>query len=122
MLPVSSPISPRRYATALHSGASSAAAAALLLCHASHAATVLPTSLQMVGHVGQLQQPGDFFCGTVGNVRYLVAKGEDGAIRAFHNVSIPVHALAAGHNSSAPRGTAWQTQLDGYRQALGCTT
>lgn len=43
--------------------------------------------MQMVCAVSQVQQPGDFVCGTLGDVRYLLVRGEDGQLRAFHNVS-----------------------------------
>ncbi|WIA32975.1 hypothetical protein OEZ86_006137 [Tetradesmus obliquus] len=47
---------------------------------------VLYNSWQMVCDVGRLQQPGDFVCGSLADVRYLIVRGEDGQLRAFHNV------------------------------------
>jgi choline monooxygenase len=44
--------------------------------------------LQMVCAVSQVQQPGDYLCGTLGDVRYLIIRGQDGQLRAFHNVSV----------------------------------
>jgi hypothetical protein len=32
-------------------------------------------------------RPGDFLCGTLGDARYLLVRGQDGTLRAFHNVS-----------------------------------
>jgi len=39
-----------------------------------------------VGHVSQLQQPGDFFTHDASGLPLLVARGDDGRIRAFKNV------------------------------------
>jgi hypothetical protein len=41
----------------------------------------------MVCAVSQVQHPGDYLCGTLGDVRYLVVRGPDKQLRAFHNVS-----------------------------------
>ncbi len=40
----------------------------------------------MVGHTAQVQLPGDFFTGRVMATQYVVCRGEDGELRAFHNV------------------------------------
>lgn len=62
----------------------------------------------MVCAVSQVQQPGDYLCGTLGDVRYLVVRGADGQLRAFHNVSAHVTDMslvqsmcAAVHHRSA---------------------
>eukprot|EP00879_Flechtneria_rotunda_P010633 GHRR01011113.1.p1 GENE.GHRR01011113.1~~GHRR01011113.1.p1 ORF type:complete len:148 (+),score=34.44 GHRR01011113.1:786-1229(+) len=48
---------------------------------------VAPTcAAQMVCAVEELQQPGDFLCGSLADVRYLLVRGQDGQLRAFHNV------------------------------------
>jgi hypothetical protein len=49
---------------------------------------MLMSSYQMVGHVGQVSEPGDFFTGSLGPYRFIIAKGPDGTIRAFHNVRV----------------------------------
>ncbi len=41
---------------------------------------------QYVGHVSRVQQPGDYFTVEVADKPILVAKGNDGVIRAFYNV------------------------------------
>jgi len=41
---------------------------------------------QAVGHIGQVENPGDFFTGRVGKSRYVVCKNEEGQVQAFHNV------------------------------------
>jgi hypothetical protein len=60
-------------------------------------------------------------------VRYLVAKGEDGAIRAFHNVSIRVHAPAAGSWIQAQQQEGQHSRRSRMaasrdREALACNT
>jgi len=53
-------------------------AISVVLCHA--------VPVQMVCAESQVQQPGDFLCGTLGDARYLLVRGQDGQLRAFHNV------------------------------------
>lgn len=48
---------------------------------------VFGTTWQLVGHVGQVARPGEFFTGALAGRQYVVVCGEDGRIRAFHNVS-----------------------------------
>jgi Rieske 2Fe-2S family protein len=38
------------------------------------------------GRLGQVTQPGDFFVQQVAGANVIVVRGEDGAVRAFHNV------------------------------------
>lgn len=38
------------------------------------------------GHAGALPDPGDFFTRQVGDAAFLVVRGDDGTVRAFHNV------------------------------------
>ncbi|CAL5220057.1 g2008 [Coccomyxa viridis] len=40
----------------------------------------------MIGHAGQAPNPGDYFTGTIADVNYVVVRGEDNQLRAFHNV------------------------------------
>eukprot|EP00879_Flechtneria_rotunda_P008813 GHRR01009231.1.p1 GENE.GHRR01009231.1~~GHRR01009231.1.p1 ORF type:complete len:156 (+),score=32.20 GHRR01009231.1:148-615(+) len=47
---------------------------------------VFHNTWQMVCAVEELQQPGDFLCGSLADVRYLLVRGQDGQLRAFHNV------------------------------------
>ena len=41
---------------------------------------------QAVGRADQVSVPGAHFTGQLGKVKYVVARGEDGILRAFHNV------------------------------------
>lgn len=47
---------------------------------------VFRTSWQYVGHTGHLQKSGDYFSGNFLDHPFVVVKGEDEEIRAFHNV------------------------------------
>lgn len=40
----------------------------------------------MIGHTGQAPNPGDYFTGSMAGVNYVVVRGNDGVLRAFHNV------------------------------------
>ena len=40
----------------------------------------------MIGHAGQAPNPGDYFTGTIADINYVVVRGEDNQLRAFHNV------------------------------------
>ncbi len=44
--------------------------------------------MQMIGHAGQAPNPGDYFTGTIADVNYVVVRGEDNQLRAFHNVGL----------------------------------
>src|SRR5215467_6101371 len=47
---------------------------------------IFDSSWQLVGHVHQAASPGDYFtCDLLGEP-LLVARGDDGILRAFHNV------------------------------------
>lgn len=39
-----------------------------------------------MGHTRQVAGVGDFFTGRLGDVPYLVTRGTDGELHAFHNV------------------------------------
>src|SRR5215469_15565206 len=41
---------------------------------------------QMVGHIHQAAKPGDYFTFDLLGEPLLIARGEDGVLRAFHNV------------------------------------
>ena len=42
--------------------------------------------LQAIGHTGKLQNKGDFVTGKIAGTSYVVVRGEDMQLRAFHNV------------------------------------
>lgn len=41
----------------------------------------------MIGHASQAPNPGDYFTGSVADINYVIVRGDDGQLRAFHNVS-----------------------------------
>lgn len=43
--------------------------------------------MQMIGHASQAPNTGDYFTGSVADINYVVVRGDDGQLRAFHNVS-----------------------------------
>lgn len=43
--------------------------------------------LQAVGHQGKLQHRGDFITGKIAGTAYVIVRGDDMQLRAFHNVS-----------------------------------
>ena len=47
---------------------------------------IFARSWQLVGHVSELPKPGDYLTGTAGSQPVLVARDEDGTLRAFRNV------------------------------------
>ena len=49
-------------------------------------ARVFSRGWQAVGRVDAANAPGSYFVGEVSGIKYLVARGEDGVLRAFHNV------------------------------------
>ncbi|KAI8466918.1 MAG: hypothetical protein J3K34DRAFT_460648 [Monoraphidium minutum] len=62
------------------------------------AAAVFGASWQLAGHSGQAAAPGAYFTGGVPPWRYVVARGDDGRLRAFHNVCRH-HAAAVARGS-----------------------
>jgi hypothetical protein len=40
----------------------------------------------MVGHASQAANPGDYFTGSIADINYVIVRGDDGELRAFHNV------------------------------------
>lgn len=57
---------------------------------------------QAVGHVGQLPRPGSFFTVDLLGEPLAVVRGEDGALRAFHNVCRHRGAVVAAGEGWAP--------------------
>jgi len=47
---------------------------------------VFAKSWQLVGHVSQLEKPGQFFTAEVAGEPLLISRANDGVIRAFYNV------------------------------------
>jgi hypothetical protein len=47
---------------------------------------VFGRSWQLVGHLGLAERPGQYFTGALAPWRFVVARGDDGRLRAFHNV------------------------------------
>ena len=41
---------------------------------------------QLVGHVQQAANPGDYFTGSIADINYVIVRADDGQLRAFHNV------------------------------------
>jgi choline monooxygenase len=79
--------------------------------------TVFRRSWQPVGRVDQLAEPGDYFTGSLADEPYLVARGEDGEIRAFFNVCRHHATCVASGEGRAKRFTCryhgWTYELDG---------
>ncbi|KAH9543558.1 hypothetical protein CY35_13G071400 [Sphagnum magellanicum] len=75
---------------------------------------------QAVGRVNQLEKPGDYFTGRLGNIRYLVCKDEREQIHAFHNVCRH-HAAAVASGSGCAHSFVcpyhgWTYGMDGKLQ------
>lgn len=47
---------------------------------------VFRRSWQAVGRAGQVASPGDYFTGAIAGDPFVVVRGDDGTLRAFHNV------------------------------------
>ena len=54
--------------------------------HAAEMERIFRRTWQVVGRTTQVQQPGDYFTAEVAGEPLAVVRGEDGAVRAFHNV------------------------------------
>ncbi|KAK9835707.1 hypothetical protein WJX74_006388 [Apatococcus lobatus] len=70
-----------------------------------------------VGHTRQVAGIGDFFTGRLGDVPYLVTRGTDGELHAFHNVCRH-HAAAVAHGCGTTQQLqcpyhGWQYDLQG---------
>ncbi|MHB1929693.1 MAG: aromatic ring-hydroxylating oxygenase subunit alpha [Acidimicrobiales bacterium] len=78
---------------------------------------IFERSWQYVGRLDQLAEPGDYLTATVGNVPVVVARHQDGRLRAFVNVCRHRCAevvLEAGHrNVLQCHYHAWTYDLDG---------
>ena len=72
---------------------------------------------QMVGRVEQLANPGDFLTGSVLRTSYVVVRGSDGSLRAFHNVcrhhASPVACGAGRAESFVCPYHGWTYSLEG---------
>jgi len=72
---------------------------------------------QAVGRVDQVEKPGDYFAGSLLDLPYVVVRGEDGVLRAFHNVCR--HHAAQVCEGEGKRGEfvcpyhGWTYRLDG---------
>jgi choline monooxygenase len=54
--------------------------------HQTERSAVFATSWQAVGRIDQIREPGQFFTADIGGEPLVVARGEDGVLRAFYNV------------------------------------
>ncbi|KAK9817021.1 hypothetical protein WJX72_008478 [[Myrmecia] bisecta] len=90
-----------------------------LVAHLEHR-TVFQQSWQAVGHLGQVSDPGSFFTGSLLNMGYLVCRGQDGILRAFHNVcrhhAAPVACQAGRTERFVCPYHGWTYGLDGGLQ------
>ena len=48
--------------------------------------TIFSRTWQFVGMVGDLPEPGNYICASVGSVPIIVVRGDDGELHAFHNM------------------------------------
>jgi nitrite reductase/ring-hydroxylating ferredoxin subunit len=80
------------------------------------ATRVFGASWQCVGHLNELSQPGDYITGDVPPYRYLVTRGDDGRLRAFHNVCRHhAAAVACGRgNAAASSGGVFTCPYHGW--------
>jgi phenylpropionate dioxygenase-like ring-hydroxylating dioxygenase large terminal subunit len=79
---------------------------------------VFERSWQYVGWLGGLQVPGDFLTTTVGRIPVMVARGDDGELRALVNVcrhrgSVVVPEASGSRKTFQCRYHAWTYNLDG---------
>jgi carnitine monooxygenase subunit len=79
---------------------------------------VFSKSWQLVGHVSQLEKPGDFFTIDVAREPILVTRGKDEVIRAFYNVcphrATKLERTEAGNKKILQCGYhGWTFKLDG---------
>ena len=74
-----------------------------------------------VGHVGQIQEPGDYFIGEITGNPYVVVRGNDGNIYAHHNVCRHKGAVVAQQEDDQKHSChffqcpfhGWEYNLDG---------
>ncbi len=80
---------------------------------------IFARSWQLLAHEGQLQRPGDYVAASFAGYPTVAVRGEDGSIRAFHNVcrhrAGPLVDDGQGHCAGALicRYHAWKYTLDG---------
>lgn len=82
-------------------------------------------SWQLVCHVSDMPNNGDFVAFNLLNERAFVVRGEDGKVRAFHNVCRHrAHAVVQGESGHCPNGRmvcpyhGWTYDLDGSRRGI----
>lgn len=82
-------------------------------------------SWQLVCHVSDMPQPGNYVTFDLLNERVFVVRGQDGEIRAFHNVCRHrAHAVVQGQSGHCKTGRmvcpyhGWTYDLDGKRHGL----
>jgi len=76
---------------------------------------IFARSWQNVGHVGQVQNAGDFFIATVAQNPIIVVRDKDGELRAFYNVCCHRGGPLATRNG---RANALQCQYHGWTYLL----
>ena len=54
----------------------------------------------MVGHASQASKPGEYFTGTIADINYVVVRGSDNKLRAFHNVRCSSPLFLSGYDQS----------------------
>jgi phenylpropionate dioxygenase-like ring-hydroxylating dioxygenase large terminal subunit len=85
---------------------------------------LLLASPQIVGHVNDMPNPGDYLTLDFLGERALVVRGDDGDVRAFHNVCRHrAAAVVRGQKGSCPNGLrclyhGWHYALDGQLKAV----
>src|SRR5210317_821512 len=77
-----------------------------------------------VGHVSDIPDTGDYKCQELGNERAVVIRGEDGEIRAFHNLCRHRGSRVVEGDSGHCKNTivypfhAWSYHLDGRLKTI----
>jgi choline monooxygenase len=89
---------------------------------AAEQARIFAKEWHFLGHVNEAAQPGDYFTARIAGQNILVARGQDGVLRAFHNVcQHRAHELLEGRGN-APLIVcpyhAWSYRCDGSLKAV----
>ena len=83
------------------------------------------THWQIAGHVSDVAKTGDYLTFDVGSERSVVIRGDDGNLRAFHNLCRHRGSRVAigdkGHCKNALAGAQGITGIDGATGAVGAT-
>ena len=74
----------------------------------------------MVGHVSELQEPGDYVSQTVAGEPIVAVRGKDGELRAFSNVCRHRGARVADGSATAARRCAAPTTAGRTASTAGC--